>query len=470
MCGPIAEELQGIDLGDKRLNDRSRALLETLAADPAASINAACSGWAETQAAYRLCDNERVEPEKILRPHREATERRIAEHSTVLVVQDTTELDFSRHPTRDAGVLNTPDRFGFYDHSQVAFTREGVCLGVLDATFWSRDPDSLGKADERAADPIETKESARWLRGYQSACELAGRLPQTQIVSVADCECDIYDIFVEAEQHATPADFVIRARVERSTPKRDPEAGEAAYRKVRDEVASSKCLTTRVVELPATPKRVSRTATLEVRAQRVRVKPPHARPWLPEVTLNVVLVEETDGPGDGTDVSWLLLTSLPIHSVEAVLSPELVLRVVDDYVLRWPIETFFRTYKTGCKVEEIQLETDRRLRNALMFYKIIAWRVLHVTMLGRASPELSCEAVFAEEEWKPVWTIVEKTPLPKQPPLLGVFIPILAQLGGYNRRTKDRPPGAQAIWIGIRRMTDFTLAWTTFGPPQDKRR
>lgn len=464
MCGPVAEELRGINLGDKRLNDRSQSLLETLAADPAASINAACGGWAETQAAYRLFDNERVEPEKILRPHREATERRIAGQSVVLVVQDTTELDFTKHPTRDAGVLNTPDRFGFYDHSQIAFTREGVCLGVLDATFWSRDPDSLGKADERSADPIETKESMRWLAGYRSACELAGRHPQTQIVSVADCECDIYDLFVEAERHETPADFVIRARVERSTPERDPQAGEAAYRKVREEVASSQCLTTRVVDLPATPKRKPRTATLEVRAQRVRVKPPHARRSLPEVTLNVVLVEEVEGPGDGTDVSWLLLTSLPIDA------PEAVLRVIDDYVARWPIETFFRTYKTGCRVEEIRLETDRRLLVALMFYKIIAWRVMHVTMVGRTCPDLPCEAVFAEEEWKPVWTIVEKKPLPKRPPSLGEFVSVLAQLGGYNRRTKDRPPGAQAIWIGIRRMTDFTLAWTTFGPPQDKRR
>jgi hypothetical protein len=78
-----------------------------------------------------------------------------------------------------------------------------------------------------------------------------------------------------------------------------------------------------------------------------------------------------------------------------------------------------------------------------MFYKIIAWRVLHVTMLGRACPELSCEAVFAEEEWQPVWTIVEKTPLPKQPPSLGAFIPILAQPGrlqpSRERQTTRRP-------------------------------
>lgn len=462
MCQEIREELEGIDLGDKRLNERSCRVLESLAADPAASINAACDGWAETQAAYRLFDNENVVPEKILEPHRRATEKRIDEHEVVLVVQDTTELDFTAHPTQDAGVLNRENRFGFYDHSHVVFTPEQVCLGVLGAEFYSRTPESLGKSAERQGDPIETKESYRWLAGYRLASELAGRHAETQIVSVADCECDIYDIFVEAERHETPADFVIRARVERSLTERDPDAGEAAYRKVRQEVAESERLTIRHVELPQTSKRQARHATLEVRAAEFQVKPPHARGSLPPVTLNVVLVEEVGGPGDGTDVSWLLITSLPIDTVDAVL------RIIDYYVARWPIEKFFRTYKTGCQVEKIQLETNRRLLNALMFYKIIAWRVMHVTMLGRECPDLPCEAVFAEAEWKSVWKIVEEEPLPPRPPRLGEFIPILAQLGGYNRRTTDAPPGPQSIWVGIRRMTDFAMAWITFGPSQEK--
>lgn len=468
MCQGIAEELQGIDLGDKRLNDRSQIILETLAADPAASINAACNGWDETQAAYRFFNNENVVSEKILEPHRRATEKRIAEQDVVLVVpatadlrQDTTELDFTKHPTKDAGVLNTEHRFGFYDHSHIAFTPQHVCLGVLDVDFYSRAPETLGQAGARQGDPIETKESYRWLQGYRLASELAGRHPETQIVSVADCECDIYDIFLEAEQHETPAEFVIRARVDRSLTERDPEAGGWAYRKVREEVAQSKRLTTRHVELPGTAKREGRLATLEVRAKTVHVKPPHARGSLPSVTFNVVLVEEVDGPHDGTDVSWLLITSLPIDSVDAVL------RIIDYYVARWPIETFFRTYKTGCRVEEIQLETNHRLLNALMFYKIIAWRVMHVTMLGRECPDLPCEAVFAEEEWKPVYRVVEKKPLPQRVPTLAEFIPMLAQLGGYNRRTTDGPPGAQPIWVGIRRMTDFALAWTAFGPSDD---
>ena len=99
MSEGIGDELIGIDLGDERLNKRSKHLLEALADDPEASINAACDGWGDTVAAYRFFNNDAVTPEEILRPHREATIRRIREHPVVLLVQDTSELDFTRIST-----------------------------------------------------------------------------------------------------------------------------------------------------------------------------------------------------------------------------------------------------------------------------------------------------------------------------------------------------------------------------------
>ena len=77
MCGTIAEELEGIHLGDKRLNERSKKLVTALAVDPQPSINAACKGWNETHAAYQFLDQTCVTPEKIQEPHRTATLRRI---------------------------------------------------------------------------------------------------------------------------------------------------------------------------------------------------------------------------------------------------------------------------------------------------------------------------------------------------------------------------------------------------------
>jgi hypothetical protein len=454
----ISAELFGIDLGDGRLNRRSTQLIEALAANPQASINSACDGWGDTLAAYRFFNNPAVDPQCILQPHLEAAKRRMQEQPVVLIVQDTTELDYSAHPPQDAGCLNKPERLGLYDHTHLAVTPQRLCLGVVGQEQFDRTPESLGQAQQRKSLPIEEKESLRWLSGYRLASQLAGECPGTQIVSVSDSEADIYDIFLEAEQHPTPADFIIRGKEDRSTPQRDLEAGGAVYRKVRDEVSASEIRATRIVDLPQTPKRQARQAELEIRALRVAVKPPHARSRLPQVTYNVVLVEEVGGPGDGTEVSWLLITTLPIDSTEEILL------VIDYYVARWTIEVYFRTLKTGCRVEEIQLETVARLKNCLAFYKIIAWRVMHVTFLGRECPTLPCTAVFAESEWKSVWRVTTKKELPEKPPLLSEFIPLVARLGGYNNRAGERPPGPQVIWVGIRRMIDFATAWLAFGP------
>jgi hypothetical protein len=458
MSESIGDELNRIDLRDKRLNKRSKRILEALADNPEASINAASDGWADTHGAYRFFDNKVVTPAGILRPHRDATIGRVREHPVVLMPQDTTELDFTKHPPKDARCLNRPERFGLYAHAHLAVTPDKLNLGVVAIDYFDRAPETLGKSDHRNTLPIEEKESFRWLEGYRLACEVAAAAPDTQIVSVADREADIYDIYVDAQQQTgVRAEFLIRARVDRSTLERDPAAGKAAYCKVRDEVAGAKLLTTQTIELSETPKRKARTATVEIRVLTVQVKPPHERSYLPSVTLNVVLAEEVGGPDDDTKVSWLLITSLPIGTIAEVLL------VLAYYVARWAVEIFFRMLKTGCRVEDIQLETQARLKNCLAMYAIIAWRVLYVTYLNRTCPTLPCTAVFTSSEWKSVWLVVAKKPLPEKPPTLAEMMRLLTQLGGYNNRAGESPAGPQPIWTGLRRMADFAQAWQAFG-------
>jgi hypothetical protein len=457
----IDHELHALHLGDQRLDRRGHLLLERFFAQPQASINAACQGWAESQAAYRFFDNDRVGPDSILQPHQQATLQRLGEHPVVLLVQDTTELDYTAHPVVGAGPLATETRQGFFDHSHIAFTPEGLCLGVLDVDLWARRAEDLGTSKQRQYDPLETKESYRWLQGYRLACRTAAQLPHTQVISVADSEGDLYEVFVEAAQ-APPtakAEYVIRAGKNRALTEPDPAAGPDTYHKLRAAMAEAPLVARRQLDLPRTPKREPRTAALEIRAQTLEVKAPyrqHTR--LPDLALHVVWVREIDPPAGVEPVDWLLITSLPIDT------PAAVLQVVDYYTGRWPIEIYFRVYKSGCRVEEVQLETAERLRPCLMLYKIVAWRLLYVMLLGRELPELPCDAVFAAEEWKPVWRVIQQGPLPKRPPPLGQFVGWLGRLGGHNGRRGDGPPGAEALWRGIRRMADLALAWQTFGP------
>ena len=101
---PLAAELAAIDLGDRRLNRRAGHLLETLGAKPTVSIPAACNGWDETRAAYRLFDHDNVSAEAVLAPQMACTEARLRAHPRVLCIEDTTELDYTTKQASMAGL------------------------------------------------------------------------------------------------------------------------------------------------------------------------------------------------------------------------------------------------------------------------------------------------------------------------------------------------------------------------------
>ena len=102
-----------------------------------------------------------------------------------MIPQDTTELDMTRprEVMTGAGPLNDESRVGFHDHALLAYTPEGVPLGVVAADIWARDFEGFDKnADqkraERRAKAIEEKESYRWLAGYREACRVAQECPR----------------------------------------------------------------------------------------------------------------------------------------------------------------------------------------------------------------------------------------------------------------------------------------------------
>ena len=169
----IATEMAGLDLGDRRLNARQCLLLERFSAHPQGSIPESLQGWAETQAAYRFFNNEQVTAESVLAPHRQATRERIRQNDVVLVLQDTTELELDRSSEGGFWKLTYESRIGLMDHTRLAITPDGLCLGVTGCDIWARplvNPHAGTHNRDRA---IEDKESLRWLEGYRDANEIA---------------------------------------------------------------------------------------------------------------------------------------------------------------------------------------------------------------------------------------------------------------------------------------------------------
>jgi Transposase Tn5 dimerisation domain/Transposase DNA-binding len=467
----VVDELAGIDLGDARLDKRLPILLDRFSRKPSVSIPAACRGGAETEAAYRFFKNPRVSPQKILAPHYRATLGRIASQRVVLLAQDTTEIDLTRAEEVVGGPLDGDGRRGFYDHAMLAFTPGGTPLGVVSAEIWARDPEEFQKSrkqkkKENRAKSIEEKESFRWLEGYRRACGVAEASPQTKVICLSDSEGDIYECYAEAraEQAKVKAHFIVRACQDRRL-----REGE---KKLFEEVAAGPVLHHLKVEVGKRPAksgddrkreqaRRERVAEVTVQAATVELEGPERPGGRPApVKVNGVLVREPNPPEGEPPLEWLLLTELAIGSTAEVLE------VIEFYCVRWNIEIYFRVLKGGCGVEEVQLEADDRIEACLAVYMIVAWRTLFVTRMGRECPEMSCEAVFSEEEWKAVYVVV-KGGLPRDVPSLGEVVKMVAGLGGYLGRKGDDPPGPKTMWIGLQRMTDFAIAWRAFAPDSD---
>lgn len=463
-------EFASADLGDARLDRRVVKIAKSLAAAPKESIPTACDGLAETLAVYRFFDNDKVTFEKTLKPHVDQTLRRIRKHPVVLVAQDTTELDYTgcRERNRDAGPLSKEHQRGFYLHPSIAFTPEGVCLGTLHAKIWARDIESFGTSRATAKKkPIEEKESYRWIEGWDVVAKTARACPETQVINVSDRESDIHALFLKASKTTLPnARFVIRERHDRSLPQRVADPKSRAYQKVSSAFPEAPVLGTITIQVPRSKGCEARLATVEIRSASVVLKNPERRrdDAETEVTVNVVWATERDAPETVTPIQWILFTDLPCKTFDEAV------KVVEYYAGRWGIEVYFRVLKSGCEVEELQLETQDRLEPCLALYMVVAWRILHLVMLGRQCPNLPCDVLLTASEWQSAWTIRKQSPPPETPPPLDEMIAMIASFGCYLGRKSDGPPGPKAIWTGLRRVMDFALAWNSFGPKTERDR
>ena len=101
VSGWIRTEFRSAEFGDKRLTDRLVQIGDELGSSPAESIPASCENWPSTKATYRFCDNESVEPNEILSAHKQEQQSRVDHLDELLIVSDTTELVFPRHPSKE---------------------------------------------------------------------------------------------------------------------------------------------------------------------------------------------------------------------------------------------------------------------------------------------------------------------------------------------------------------------------------
>jgi hypothetical protein len=373
----------------------------------------------------------------------------------VLAVQDTTTLDYTHHPeTEDLGNISTSQRLrGMLVHTTLCFTPERVPLGIIHQQTWVRPLEEYGKKKERRKKEIEKKESQKWLNSLEATERVQGESPGVSLINVGDREADVYELFHMAFERDYSCHLLVRAAHNRRV--------EESEKYLWSYLESLPVAAILEVEVPRKGKRRARKATLELRYGRVTIRPPrHANnPELLPISLWAVYVNEPSPPDASEALRWRLLTTLNIESVEGAI------RCVDYYAVRYSIELFHKVLKSGCKIEERQLETAEALKRCLSLDSVVAWRIVFMTMIGRPAPELPCTAIFEDDEWKALYCFIHKVKKPPAQPLrLGEATRMVARLGGFIGRKSDGYPGAKTIWGGMQRLKDITLAWRVFGP------
>ena len=446
----VEQEMKYLSLGEKRLEERVVKIIQDFSQNPTGSIPEFCGDWATTKATYEFCKNPVGARDQIVTAQREATLNRMEGQPLVLILQDTTSFDFTDHTaTEGLGPLENENCRGFFAHSSLAVTPDGVPLGLLAQQTWVRDDNEVGSRHHRHQRPIEAKESYKWLQGL--ADSTAHLPPETQAVVVSDRESDIFDYFVHPR--ASQVDLLVRARHDRSL----ADESHRLFLTVGNSPVRGKVQ----VEVGRRPHQPARIAECQVQFKRVKLRPPKNRPahWpkLEPIVLWAILIQEIHPPAGVDRLEWLLLTTLEVVSFEQAC------QLIEYYTCRWLIERFHFVLKSGCALEQRQLEHVDRLMRFLALANVVAWRLLWQTYLGRIDRDLHCTVVLAEHEWKALYSFIHKTAVtPTETPTLGQTIGWIAQLGGFLGRKADGQPGVKVLWRGWRRLFDISQTWLIF--------
>lgn len=449
--GAIASAALG--LADERLKRRLVRMIDAFARSPGLTIPAAMGDRNAMDAAYAFFANDRrVSPEAIVAEQVPPLVEQVRPLGRVVIVHDTTEFHYAHHPaTRGLGHLDDGHAGrGFKCHSSLVLDDAGVPLGLLHQQYWVRDLAERGKNLARKRRSATDKESYRWQDGA-AACE--ARLPEgVACLHVADREGDLFAWF--AALRRAKAELLVRV----SQPHRlvvAAETLEADEEPLASVIARQEPVGSRHLHLPRSETTAAREAIITIRIVRVLLRPPQntrQRATVPPVPAWVIEAAETSPPPGIEPIRWTLVTT------QAVTDLDTALEMLEAYRWRWRIERFHYTWKSGWKIEELELETADRLANAAAVFAQVAVRVLRLTYLAREEPDRPVEAELSADEQTVLLGMAQRDG-GRRISTLKEAVRAIARLGGFIGRKLDGEPGVKVVWRGLRRLNELVAGY-----------
>lgn len=380
----------------------------------------------------------------------------VEEYKSILSVGDTTYLDYRPIKEKREGYGPTGNGGnGLILHSALAIEPDkGQTIGLLSQKLWNREhklkppqdetPEQKKERQKKARKearkrPFEEKESYRWL---EALTQLEKEIDSsTRVIHVFDREGDITEVFDQVLQ-LKHTGLLVRASHDRSL---NPDS-----KRLWSKMESEPIIFEQEIDIPANAKRKARKVKLAVRFSPVQLRKPHRFDISTNpLTVYAVYATEIDCPEGETPLSWMLLTTEIVDSVEMALT------ILRWYTYRWRVEEYHKILKSGCQAEKYRLAAEG-MKPLLGFLSVIAVELLRVTYLHRTEPD-----ALAINILNPVQIEVLKAKARKLPPVLTIAwaVEAVASLGGYLEHRRKTPIGIQVLWRGWLNLYELCEGW-----------
>jgi len=440
-------------LGDPRRRRRLVQSAARIAAHPEKAFTQVFD-WNELRGFYRLCNQTAATTAAVQTPHWQQTRQAMSQQPLVLILHDTTELDYSRHHhLAGRGQIGNELGKGFLQHNSLAvLPQPRQVLGLAFQQWKVRQPAPEGETAYRRK--RRRRESDLWADGFRGV----GPAPEDCCwVDVCDRGSDDYEAVRAARQLRHHVLF--RANQNRLvfvTPDQDHQEYLLDYARTLPAAESD------TVEIPGHGRRPPRTAVVQLAGAAIGMPAPAGTPERnrqPILPLWVVRIWEANPPaGVKEPLEWFLLCSLPS------ITPAELRERRDWYCCRWLVEVFHNIEKNGCREETRRFETAGRMEACVALLALIAVRVFQMRSALETRPQAPAAEVGAADE-----ITVLRQFLKHKASLFTVrdFVRGVARLGGFLGRKHDGDPGVRTLWRGYQRLQDMVFALHLLIPAED---
>lgn len=449
MEGPCASCFSGEAVFcDKRLDDRLCQTFNQMARRPAGTLPQKLVKRAELVGGYRMFNNPRVTHQAVLQAHRASCLEGLAEHQgKVLLIHDTTVLDYSGLDIDGLGQIGDGHGKGLYAHNSLAVipaTRQVV--GLFNQILHKRARVPKGESKKRRQ-ARQDRESRLWKR---AVADLPPMPPGVVVTDVSDRGSDLTEYIWHELSAGRP--FIVRSQHNRKLAEDPQDADNATpILKLHDRLRALASMGQYTVRVPAA-EGGWREATMTLAWEQVQIAPPrqprgeHGRD---PISVCGVIAREVSPPPGTEPLEWILLTNRPMESFEQARE------VVEDYACRWMVEDYHKAIKSGCGIEETQMTSLHGLSNLIGLLSVLGVHVLRLRCNARDEAIREQPARLHEEPLKVRLAAQDARHQDWRTMTVWEFYLAVAKMGGYVLNPHKRPPGWIVLWRGYVRLENM---------------